>query len=107
MSLIKINILRHLVCDVTSSPSHGPLGDGEKTPGGRVKDRTRARYCHFRCRGGAIMTSFPIGKNASNLHEFTAMTSLPVCDVTSGLLGLDLLTVYPLTGSDVTGSDVT
>ena len=33
---------------------------------------------------GAIMTSLPVGKNASNLHEFTAMTSLPVCDVTSG-----------------------
>ena len=75
MSLLKINILRHLVCDVTSS--HGPLGDGEETLGEGLK----TVHVHDTATSGAIMTSF---QNASNLHEFTAMTSLPVCDVTSG-----------------------
>ena len=53
MSLLKINILRHLVCDVTSSHQdrtrarHG-------SPRGGVQDHTRGRYYHFRCYNDVI-----------------------------------------------------
>ena len=52
MSLLKINILRHLVCDVTFSP-----GDGEETPGKGLK----TVHVHDTATSGAIMTSFPVG----------------------------------------------
>ena len=61
-------------------PSHGPLGDGEETPGEGLK----TIHVHDTITSGAIMTSLPVGKNASHLQEITSMTSLPVCDVTSG-----------------------
>ena len=86
MSLLKINILRHLVCDVTSFP-RAPRGWGgnaeEKTV--HMHDTATSGAIMTSATSGAIMTSFPVGKNASNLHEFKAMTPLPVCDVTSGL----------------------
>ena len=80
MSLLKINILRHLVCDVTFSPFPRPPRGW-----GGLKDRTPCTILPLPVcdvTSGAIMTSLPVGKNASNLHEFTTMTSLPVCDVT-------------------------
>ena len=53
MSLLKINILRHLVCDVTSSPE-----DGEETPGEGLK----TVHVHDTDTSGAMMMSFPVGK---------------------------------------------
>ena len=69
MSLLKINILRHLVCDVTFSP-----GDGEETPGKGLK----TVHVHDTATSGVGCYNDVISG-----REFTAMTSLPVCDVTS------------------------
>ena len=88
--VVKINILRHVVKNkyitsflfVTSlSPPLpiAPRGGGGNDPGVGLK----TVYVHDTGTSG-VMTSLPVGKNASNLQEFTIMTSLPVCDVTSG-----------------------
>ena len=86
MSLLKINILRHLVCDVTSSPFPRPL----RGWGGNAEEKTV--HMHDTATSGAIMTSptsgtimtsFPVGKNVSNLHEFNHILVSLVPEVTS------------------------
>ena len=80
VTLLKIHILRHLVCDVTFSPLPiAPRGGGGNDPPVGLK----TVHVHDTGTSG-VMTSLPVGKNAANLQEFTIMTSLPVCDVTSG-----------------------
>ena len=66
--------------DVIFSPLPiAPRGGGGKRPLG-----VGLKTVHVHDTGtSGVMTSLPVGKTALNLHEFTIMTSLPVCDVTS------------------------
>ena len=86
MSLLKINILRHLVCDVTSSPFPRPPRGWGGNAGGRVKDRTRARYCHFRCYNDVISGTVTSGAiMTSGREKRLKPTRIYGYDVTSGL----------------------
>ena len=69
-----------LFCDVIFSPlPTAPRGWGRKTT-----PWVGLKTVHVHDTGtSGVMTSLPVGKNAANLHAFTIMTSLPVCDVTS------------------------